>query len=67
MIHTKPRYQVDEAFALIGLPRSSGYARVKQGVLRVQKDGRRSYVTAEEIDRYVRSDCQSVPSEQSAA
>jgi hypothetical protein len=54
MIHTKPRYPVHEGLALIGLPRSSGYVRLKQGMLRVQKDGRRSYITAEEIDRYVR-------------
>lgn len=54
MIHTKPRYRIDEAFKLLGLARSEGYRRVKEGRLRSQKDGRRSYVTADEIDRYVR-------------
>lgn len=54
MIHTKPRYRIDEAFKLLGLARSEGYKRVKEGKLRAQKDGRRSYITADEIDRYVR-------------
>lgn len=53
MNHTKPRYPLVEGFALLGLPRSSGYQRIKQGELHPQKDGRRSYLTAAEIDRYV--------------
>lgn len=67
MIHTKPRYPIPEAFSLLGLPRSSGYERVAKGLIRVQKDGRRSYVTAEEMDRYVRSNCQPGGSDQPAA
>lgn len=55
MHHTKPRYHVEEAFELLGLPRSSGYERIRQGALRTQRDGRRCYVTADEIDRYVRT------------
>jgi hypothetical protein len=54
MRHTKPRYRLSEAFALLGLPRSSGYERIKLKVLRPQKDGRRTYISAAEIDRYVR-------------
>jgi hypothetical protein len=53
MQHSKPRYPLTEGFALLGLPRSSGYERIRQGKLKPQKDGRRIYLTAKEIDRYV--------------
>jgi hypothetical protein len=52
--HNKPRYPIDDGFALLGIPRASGYVKVRTGKLRVQKDGRRTYITAAEIDRYVR-------------
>lgn len=55
MRHNKPRYILPEAFFLLGLPRSSGYERIKTGALRIHKDGRRSYISAAEIDRYVRA------------
>lgn len=58
MHHTKPRYPLHEAFALIGLPRSSGYVRIKQGLLKAHKDGRRAYIAATEIDRYVAAQSQ---------
>lgn len=54
MIHTKPRYRPKEAADLLGLSRTEFYRRLREGKLRSQKDGRRSYVTADEIDRYVR-------------
>jgi excisionase family DNA binding protein len=57
MIHQKPRYRLEEAFVLLGTPRSTGYVAVKEGRLRIQKDGRRSFVTADELDRYVREEC----------
>jgi len=60
MHHLKPRYPAWEAFALIGVPRSTGYLAVKSGRLKIQKDGRRSFVTADEIDRYVREECSEV-------
>jgi hypothetical protein len=50
--HTKPRYPLSEAFKLLGIARSVGYVRIREGALRIQKDGRRSFVTAREIDRY---------------
>lgn len=53
MNHSKPRYPLKEAFRLLGIGRSLGYVRIREGALRVQKDGRNSYVTAREIDRYV--------------
>jgi excisionase family DNA binding protein len=67
MIHRKPRYPLEEAFALLGTPRSTGYVAVKEGHLRIQKDGRRSFVTAEELDRYVREECPSGPLQQKSS
>lgn len=49
----KPRYPVAEARALLGIGHVKFYKRVKEGRLKLQKDGRSSYVTAEEIARYV--------------
>ena len=53
MLHRKPRYPLPQAFALLSFSRAQGYRRIKDGQLNVQKDGRRSYITAVEIDRYV--------------
>lgn len=53
MNHAKPRYRLTEAFSLLGLSRSMGYVRIAAGELQAVKDGRRSFITAEEIDRYV--------------
>lgn len=55
MQHLKPRYPLSEAFALLGFSRAWGFRQIKDGRLRAQKDGRRSYITAGEIDRYVGS------------
>jgi hypothetical protein len=52
MNHTKPRYRINEAFQLLGLARSVGYVRLREGKLRAVYDGRRAYVLASEIDRY---------------
>lgn len=60
MHHCKPRYPAEEAFQLLGTPRSTGYVAIKKGRLKIQKDGRRSFITAEEIDRYVREECSEV-------
>jgi hypothetical protein len=51
--HAKPRYRLKEAFDLLGLAHSVGYQRMKEGSLLTVKDGRRVYVLAKEIDRYV--------------
>lgn len=53
MNHAKPRYRLNEAFNLLGLSRSMGYVRIAAGDLQAVKDGRRSFITAEEMDRYV--------------
>jgi hypothetical protein len=52
MIHRKPRYPLAEAFRLLGICRTKGYVRIREGRLRVVRDGITPYVTAEEIDRY---------------
>jgi hypothetical protein len=52
MQHRKPRYPLAEAFKLLGLSRSKGYLRVREGQLTVVRDGDTPYVTATEIDRY---------------
>jgi hypothetical protein len=52
MQHSKPRYPLVEAFALLGLSRSKGYIRVREGRLLVTYDGDAPFVTAENIDRY---------------
>jgi excisionase family DNA binding protein len=53
MQHRKPRYKIPEAADLLGTPRSTIYVRIKSGDIKIQKDGRRTFITAAEIDRYV--------------
>jgi len=55
MEFTKLRYPVHEARNLLGLGHSKFYERVKEGKLRLQKDGKRSFVTATELARYIDS------------
>jgi hypothetical protein len=60
--HKKPRYALDEAFRLLDISRKHGYRRIKAGLLHVNKDGRRTFITAAEIDRYTGNSI-SVPGE----
>ena len=53
MQHRKPRYEIPEAAKLLGISRAWAYRRIAAGALRVTKDGRRTFIVAEEIDRYV--------------
>jgi excisionase family DNA binding protein len=53
MNHQKPRYRIEEALELLGLARSTCYGAIKDGRLKTVKDGRRTFVNAAEIDRYV--------------
>ena len=55
MHHQKPRYPLGEAFKLLGLSRSKGYLRVREGRLKVVRDGDAPFVTAEAIDDYAAS------------
>ncbi len=52
MQHLKPRYPLEEAFELLGLSRAVGYLRIKEGSLKTKVDGRRTFITADEVDRY---------------
>jgi excisionase family DNA binding protein len=47
------RYSLREAQTLLGLSRSTLYTRIAAGKLTVHKDGRRTFVLAAELDRYL--------------
>lgn len=47
------RFDMMEAARILRISRATLYERIKAGELRTQKDGRRSYVTATELQRYV--------------
>jgi excisionase family DNA binding protein len=49
------RFDITEASRILRLSRATLYLRIRAGELRTQKDGRRSYVTAEELQRYIGS------------
>lgn len=51
--HTKPLYTVPETLELLSQSRGKFYEDVKTGAIHIIKRGRRSLVTAAEIDRYV--------------
>lgn len=55
MEYSKPRYTVAEARALLGLGHSALYQRIKAKKLVIQKDGRRTFVTSDELKRYIDS------------
>ena len=47
------RFDMMEAARILRISRATLYERIKAGEIRTQKDGRRSYVTATELQRYV--------------
>ena len=49
------RFDITEAFRILRMSRASLYARVRLGEIRTQKDGRRRYIIATELQRYVNS------------
>lgn len=46
-------YPLREAFGLAGLRPTRGYQEIAAGRLKVIKNGRRTYVRASEIERYI--------------
>ena len=46
-------YPLREAFTLAGLRSTKGYAEIAAGRLKVIKNGRRTFVRASEIERYI--------------
>jgi hypothetical protein len=49
------RFDITEAARIFRMSRATLYLRIRAGEIKTQKDGRRSYVTAEELRRYVGS------------
>jgi excisionase family DNA binding protein len=49
------RVTVEEAAVLLGVSRSYLYTRVAAGALKVSTDARRTYVSRQELERYVES------------
>ena len=47
------RLDIPEATRILRLSRATLYERIRAGQIKTQKDGRRSYITAEELQRYV--------------
>ena len=47
------RFDVLEAARILRLSRAALYERIRSGSIKVQKDGRRTFVTAAELQRYV--------------
>ena len=47
------RFDIPEATRILRLSRATLYERIRAGHIQTQKDGRRSYITAEELQRYV--------------
>ena len=49
------RFEIIEAARILRLSRATIYERIRHGELKAQKDGRRRYITAVEIHRYIAS------------
>ena len=49
------RFDVDEATRILRISRAGFYERVKRGEISPQKDGKRTFITAAELERYVAS------------
>ena len=49
------RYSIADLTRLLALSRSTLYDRIKHGLLKVSKDGGRTFVTAAELQRYLNS------------
>lgn len=47
------RFEILEAARILRMSRASLYERIRAGELKAQKDGRRRYITAVELQRYI--------------
>jgi excisionase family DNA binding protein len=54
LIAQRRLYPVQEAADLLGLHRTTLYARAGEGLITILRIGGRSYVAADEIERYIR-------------
>jgi excisionase family DNA binding protein len=55
IVHTKDKlaYNIDEAVGALGISRALLYRRIKDGDIKVRKDGSRTLITREELERYI--------------
>ena len=51
--HKKPLYTIPDTLELLNQSRGTFYKEVDKGAIRITKRGRRSFVSANEIDRYI--------------
>lgn len=49
------RFEIIEAARILRMSRATLYERIRNGDLKAQKDGRRRYITAAELHRYIAS------------
>jgi excisionase family DNA binding protein len=49
------RFDIAEAARILKFSRATLYSRISSGAIRTQKDGRRTYITRAELERYVAS------------
>jgi hypothetical protein len=49
------RFEITEAAQILRCSRALLYERIKAGAIRTQKDGFRTYISAIELQRYVRA------------
>ncbi len=47
------RFEINEAAHILRISRATLYERIRDGQIAVQKDGRRTFITADELQRYV--------------
>jgi excisionase family DNA binding protein len=49
------RFEIIEAARILRMSRATLYERIRAGEIKAQKDGRRRYITASELQQYVLS------------
>lgn len=47
------RFDIPEVARILRISRATLYQRIRTGAIKIHKDGRRTFVTAEELLRYV--------------
>jgi hypothetical protein len=55
MTMNKLRFTIPEFVAMTGTPRSKVFNRIKRGELKIVKDGRQTFITAQEAERYAKT------------
>ncbi len=54
------RFEITEAAHILRISRATLYERIRVGLIATQKDGRRTFITATELQRYVAPDRETV-------